>query len=147
MPIKELKDRETILPDGVKLIETTIHGDDRGDLISIEQGVDVPFEIRRVYTLFHTTFHVIRGCHAHMDMTQLIMNVTGSYQLTVDDGRTKAKIDFNKPGHGLLIYGPIWRELTHFSPGSVINCFANKHFNECNYVSDYEEFIALARSH
>lgn len=134
------------LPKGVKWVELDIFGDARGDLMVVEGSRSVPFDIKRVYSIFHTTYHMVRGCHAHINMQQLIMNVTGSYTLTLDDGHKSISVNFTKPGTGVLIQSLVWRELTQFSPGSVINCFTDKYYADSEYISNYEDFLALARN-
>ncbi len=130
------------LPAGVERLNFSLHGDHRGGLIVGESGRNVPFPIARVYSIFHSEENVVRGCHAHRDMQQMILNVTGSFDLLLDDGNIKKTITFDRPGQGILITGYVWRELRNFSKDSVINCFADKLYKDCIYVSTYDEFLA-----
>lgn len=131
------------LPKGVQLFDHDIFGDKRGDLVSVEQNRTIPFEIARVYTIFHTSYHMARGCHAHIGMQQALVNITGSLTLIVDDGTVKSEINLDRPGRTVIINGLVWRELTNFSPGSVINCFSDKFYDESEYIRDYNTFRSL----
>jgi len=127
------------LPTGVKFFSTTVHTDN-GKLLAIESTNDTPFDIKRVYTLFGNPNDITRGCHAHIGMQQLILNITGSFELLLDDGITRTALTLEKPGQGVLLEGIIWRELKNFSPNSVINCFADKNYDDCIYIRDYDDF-------
>ena len=135
-------DTTTKMPLGIELVDLSVHGDHRGSLIAVESGIHVPFQIERIYTLFHTTGDMVRGAHAHIGMKQLILNISGSFKLLLDDGQKKLTICLDKPGLGVYISGYIWRELSEFSSDSVINCYVDKQYNDCIYVRDYDEFIA-----
>jgi dTDP-4-dehydrorhamnose 3,5-epimerase-like enzyme len=134
------------LPLGVEFLDFSVHGDHRGSLISVESQIHVPFQIARVYTLFHTTTDTVRGCHAHRDTRQLILNVSGSYTLLLDDGNNRLSVEFTRPGTGVYIHGYVWRELSNFSDDSVINCYVDKHYEDSVYMRDYHQFIAEAGS-
>lgn len=129
------------LPEGVCEFLTPVRGDNNGSLIASEGLVNIPFEIKRVYTLFGTKSDFVRGKHAHIGMNQVIQNVTGSFDLTVDDGRKRAVIKMNQPGQCVTINGTIWRELSNFSENSVINCYADKLYRDCVYIHSYEDFL------
>lgn len=146
MPVSDLPQSISAdqLPAGVELMTFPVHGDHRGSLIAIEAGIHVPFDIKRVYTLFHTNADMVRGCHAHRDMKQLILNMSGSYRLLIDDGETRVTLAMDKPGVGVYISGYVWRELSDFSADSVINCYVDKFYEDCIYTHSYEEFIASA---
>jgi dTDP-4-dehydrorhamnose 3,5-epimerase-like enzyme len=130
-----------MLPEGVSFLDFQLHGDERGGLIVGEAGVSVPFPIERVYTIFHSKSDVVRGCHAHTEMRQLILNVTGSFELLLDDGKIRKTVKMKYPGQGVLITGYVWRELKNFSENSVINCFADKKYVDCIYINTYEKFM------
>lgn len=134
-----------ILPDGVWHNDFPIHGDHRGGLIVGETGENVPFPIARVYCIFHSNADVVRGCHAHPGMRQLILNITGSFDLSLDDGEVRKTIRMEKPGQGILITANIWRELSNFSSDSVITCFADQFYKDCIYITDYDEFLAAKK--
>lgn len=123
-----------------------VHGDHRGSLVAIEAGIHVPFDIKRVYTLFHTNTDMVRGCHAHRDLKQLILNMSGSYRLLIDDGETRITLTMDKPGVGVYISGYVWRELSDFSTDSVINCYVDKYYEDCIYTHSYDEFTTSVSS-
>ena len=124
-----------------KLIELKTLGDERGSLIAIEQGYNAPFEIKRVYYIFDTKKGVERGFHAHINLKQIAIVVKGSCTFIIDDGKTKEEIKINNPNQGLLIEGLIWREMKDFSEDCVLVVLASEHYDESDYIRDYDEFI------
>jgi dTDP-4-dehydrorhamnose 3,5-epimerase-like enzyme len=134
----------TDLPTGCGLIDLAIRGDDRGSLIAIEGGANVPFEIARVYYIFDTTEGTARGFHAHHDLQQLAVCVSGSCVMVLDDGKRRYRSLLDSPNRGLLIGSPIWREMTDFSPDCVLLVLASAPFQDTDYIRDYENFLAIA---
>lgn len=126
------------------LIDFAIMGDERGNLISLEETENVPFEIKRVYFIYNTDTTIKRGMHAHRDLKQLVLCVKGSCKFLLDDSKKKVEILLDQPNRGLLIEGLIWREMFDFSSDCILIIFANKHFNEQDYIRDYEEFVKIA---
>jgi hypothetical protein len=121
-------------------------GDERGDLVSLEQGVNVPFEIKRVYYIYRTQSQVNRGFHAHSKLEQLIVCLSGSMEIILDNGKERARAILNSPTRGLFVKSKIWREMLNFSPGCVIMVLASEHFDEDDYIRDYSEFLAVVGS-
>ena len=121
-----------------------MRGDERGSLIAIE-AADIPFRIERVYYIFDTKREVERGFHAHRDLRQLAMCVSGSCVMVVDDGRERRDVLLNEPGLALEIGPMIWREMRDFSEGAVLLVLASAPYSEADYVRDYDAFLALAR--
>ena len=117
--------------------------DPRGNLTFIEGDQDIPFEIRRVYYLYDVPGGAARGGHAHKDLHQFLVAMTGSFDVTVDNGRSKSKFHLNRSYYGLYIPNLVWRELDNFSSGSVCLVLASEHYKENDYYRDYEVF----RSH
>ena len=124
-----------------KLIDFDIRGDDRGSLIAIEQGYNAPFEIKRVYYIFDTKEGVGRGFHAHRDLKQIAICVKGSCRFVVDDGKQKEELWLDSPTQGLLIEGLLWREMYDFSPDCVLLVLASEHYDENDYIRDYDKFL------
>lgn len=124
-----------------KLLDFKILGDERGSLIAIEQGYNAPFEIKRVYYIFDTREGVERGFHAHINLKQIAIAVRGSCTFIIDDGIKREEINLNNPNQGLLIEGLIWREMKNFSSDCVLVVLASEHFDECDYIRDYEIFL------
>ena len=118
------------------------HGDSRGKLIALEEGADIPFPIKRVYYIYDTLPGVERGFHAHRELEQILVCVSGSCEITVDDGRERETIPLGKPSEGLYIGPGIWREMRDFSPGAVLLVLASLPYDEHDYIRDYDEFIA-----
>ena len=111
----------------------------RGNLSVIEKDC-VPFDIKRVYYLYDIPTGAYRGGHAHKEQSELLIALTGSFQVILDDGFKKNKVMLNKPNKGLLIPTKVWRELENFSSGSVCLVLASDVFDEADYIRDYKEF-------
>ena len=124
-----------------KLINMHIFGDERGKLISIEGGKNIPFEIKRVYWIFDTAPDQDRGKHAHKNMEQIVVAMDGACQFILDDGKTREKIWLNRPDVGLYIGKNMWREMKNFSYGCKLMVLASDYYDEKEYIRDYNEFI------
>lgn len=124
-----------------KIINFQQHGDSRGQLVAIEESIDVPFEIKRVYFMYDTTPNVRRGYHAHKDLKQILFCVHGSCKVHLDDGYETEEILLDKPYEGLYIENDIWREMYDFSPDAVLMVLASSHYNEADYIRDYDQFL------
>jgi dTDP-4-dehydrorhamnose 3,5-epimerase-like enzyme len=111
----------------------------RGKLSFIEKDI-IPFDIKRFYYLYDVPSDAYRGGHAHKNLTQFMIPLTGSFEVLVDDGNMKKKIMLNKPNKGLLIPKGIWREMDNFSSGSVCAVLASDYFDEEDYFRNYDEF-------
>lgn len=116
-------------------------GDPRGNLTFIEGGRHVPFDIRRVYYLYDVPGGAERGGHAHKALHQLIVAMSGSFDVILDDGHEKRRIHLNRSYNGLYVCPMIWRELDNFSSGSVCMVLASNHYDESDYYRDYSEFL------
>jgi hypothetical protein len=115
--------------------------DPRGNLTFIEGGRHVPFDIRRVYYLYDVPGGAERGGHAHKELHQLIVAMSGSFDVILDDGTEKRRIHLNRSYNGLYVCPMIWRELDNFSSGSVCMVLASNHYDEADYFRDYQEFL------
>lgn len=124
------------------LIEFESHGDDRGMLISLEANINVPFDIRRVYYLFDTCTEAQRGFHAHKKLKQVLICVSGSCVIVLDDGVDRREVLLDDPGVGLYLESGIWREMHSFSEGAVLMVVASELYDEADYIRDYNEFIS-----
>ncbi|MBD9367897.1 FdtA/QdtA family cupin domain-containing protein [Xanthomonas sp. XNM01] len=123
-----------------KIIDLPKVEDPRGNLTFIEADRHIPFDIRRVYYLYDVPGGSHRGGHAHKDLHQLLIAMSGSFDITLDDGRTKFKYHMNRSYYGLYIPPMIWREIDNFSSGSVCMVLASEHYLESDYYRDYNEF-------
>jgi dTDP-4-dehydrorhamnose 3,5-epimerase-like enzyme len=129
-----------------KLLDFKTLGDERGSLIAIEQGYNTPFEIKRVYYIFDTKQGVERGFHAHIDLKQLAIVVKGSCTFIIDDGKKRTEIELNNPNQGLLIEGLLWREMKDFSEDCVLVVLASEHYDERDYIRDYNKFVEVVKN-
>jgi len=129
-----------------ELLDFKTLGDDRGSLVALEENYNTPFAIKRVYYIFETKTGVRRGYHAHKYLKQLAICISGSCTFLLDDGKTKKDILLNSPNKGLLIEGLVWREMYDFSENCILLIIASEHFNEDDYIRDYDTFLKLARS-
>lgn len=123
------------------LIDLDEHGDERGTLVAIEGNKDVPFDVRRVYYMYGTKSGVYRGGHAHRDLQQFAIAVSGSCRFLLDDGTSKADFMLDRPNRGLLVSAMVWREMVDFSSDCVLLVLANKPYHEDSYIRNYEEFL------
>lgn len=127
----------------VKLIDFPPLGDDRGSLVALEANKTVPFNIKRVYYIFDTQIGVARGFHAHKALKQVAVCVTGRCRMLLDNGKQKEEVWLDSPTKGLMIEGVVWREMHDFSPDCVLLVLASEHYNEADYIRDYEKFIKM----
>lgn len=115
--------------------------DPRGDLTFIEGAQSVPFDIARVYFTYNVPVDAERGGHAHADLEQVIIALSGSFRVTVDDGRERRAFWLRDPGKGLYIGSIVWREIDSFSQGAVQLVLASRHYDEADYFRDYGDFL------
>ncbi|WGL98415.1 FdtA/QdtA family cupin domain-containing protein [Arsenophonus sp. aPb] len=121
-------------------------GDDRGSLVALEENKTIPFNIKRVYYIFGTQLGVSRGFHAHKNLKQVAVCVTGKCRMTLDNGRDRIDIVLDSPTKGLLIENNIWREMHDFSPDCVLLVLASEHYDEADYIRNYDDFLSLVLS-
>lgn len=114
--------------------------DYRGNIAVIENEV-VPFAIKRVYYLFDVPSNAKRGGHSHKEQLELLIPLSGSFDVVLNDGLTTQTVSLNKPDKGLLIKANIWRELENFSSGAVCLVIASDTYDESDYVRDFDAFI------
>ena len=117
------------------------HGDDRGQLIALEEYKDIPFEIKRVYYMYDTLPGVTRGYHAHKSLEQILICVHGSCKILLDNGDEKKIVPLEKPYEGLYVANNMWREMYEFSPDAVLMVLASQPYDEGDYIRDYNEFL------
>lgn len=119
-------------------------GDDRGSLVALEAHKTVPFEIKRVYYIFGTQSGVARGFHAHRNLKQIAVCVTGKCRMILDDGMTREEAWLNSPTRGLIISDLVWREMHDFSEDCVLLVLASEHYDEADYIRNYDEFLGYS---
>jgi hypothetical protein len=118
-------------------------GDSRGQLIAIESGINVPFEIKRVFYIYGTMPYVPRGQHAHFETRQYLIAVNGTCRVTLDNGFSKETYDLNKPHVGLLQDSMIWGMMHDFSYDCILLVLANKIYDDSDYIRSYDQFKKL----
>ncbi len=123
------------------ILNFKVRGDHDGKLVALEKNEDFPFDIKRVYYIWDTAEQVIRGKHSHKKLEQVIVCLAGSCDFILDDGRERKTIHLNNPAQGLYIKHNIWREFTNFSHNCVLMVLASAHYNEDDYIRDYNKFI------
>jgi dTDP-4-dehydrorhamnose 3,5-epimerase-like enzyme len=129
-----------------KIIDLPRINDRRGNLTFVEADVHVPFDIRRVYYLYDVPGGAERGGHAHKALRQLIIAMSGSFDIHLDDGNSKRTYHMNRSYFGLYVPTMTWREIDNFSSGAVCMVLASERYEEADYYRDYNEFLEATRS-
>ena len=117
----------------------------RGNLTFVESHQHVPFDIKRVYYTYDVPGGAERGGHAHKLLAQLIIGMSGSFDVVLDDGVQKQRFHLNRPYYGLYVCPMIWREINNFSSGSVCMVLASELYDEADYYRNYDEFLDAAQ--
>lgn len=123
------------------MIELDKHHHEKGNITVVENNVTIPFDVKRTYYLYDVPGGESRGGHAHRELKQLIVAASGSFTVTLDDGKVKRTFLLNRPYQGLLIVPGIWRTLDDFSSGAVCLVLASHGYEEEDYIRDYNEFL------
>ena len=121
------------------------HGDERGQLVALEEYKDIPFEIKRVYYMYDTSDGVRRGFHAHKSLKQILICIHGSCKIHLDNGSEKKEISLEKPYDGLYISNAMWREMYDLSPEAVLMVLASDYYNEDDYIRNYDDFLDMVK--
>ena len=127
--------------DDCKLIDLPKIADARGNLTFVEGGRHVPFEIKRIYYLYDVPGGAERGGHAHKNLHQLIVAMSGSFDIVLDDGQQKKRIHLNRSYYGLYVCPMIWREMDNFSSGAVCLVLASNLYDASDYYREYGDFL------
>lgn len=127
--------------DQCRIVELPKISDPRGNLTFIEGRRHVPFDFQRMYYLYDVPGGAERGGHAHKALHQLIIAMSGSFDVLLDDGRNKKQFHLNRSYYGLYVCPLIWRELNNFSSGSVCVVLASNTYDEADYYRNYGEFL------
>jgi hypothetical protein len=113
--------------------------------IGVVENDTIPFDVKRVYYLFDVPSGAKRGGHAHKKLKQVILAISGSFDVVLKDGKSKEIITLNRPDKGLLIENNIWRELENFSSGSVCLVLASEEFSENDYIRNYKDYLSFLK--
>jgi len=142
-PIQPIRRMEVKMD--IRIYDFEEHGDERGILISLEQMKNIPFEIQRCYYMYNTQPGVRRGFHAHKSLEQILVCVSGSCKILLDDGETKETVVLDRPNKGLYLSHYIWREMFDFSDDAVLMVLASKLYDESDYIRSYDEFLQFVQ--
>jgi glyoxylate utilization-related uncharacterized protein len=132
--------------DRARIVELRRIANPKGNLTPIEGNHDVPFDIKRVYYLYDVPGGENRGGHAHRALEQVIIAVSGSFDVVLDDGTDRRSFFLNRSYYGLYVPPMLWRELENFSSGSVSLVLASATYDEADYIRDYDEFVAAVKA-
>ena len=128
----------------VKMLEFPQRGDERGHLVIVEGGVDVPFEIKRAFYIYGSDKDVVRGQHANRKSEFVLINVAGKSKVKVKDGEgNEAIYCMNRPHTGIYLPTMIWKDMYDFSDDSVLLCLSSEHYDPTEYIRDYDEFVKI----
>lgn len=128
---------------GYKVIDFDIHPDERGNLTSVSDMKEIPFEIKRIYYTWDMPKDAIRGGHAHRDLEEVMICLHGSCDFVLDDGKEKITITLDRPNKGLYVSAHLWRHFTNFSSDCVVILIASDYFHPEDHVKDYNEFLEI----
>ena len=128
-----------------RIIELPKITDPRGNLSFIESEQQIPFDIQRVYYLYDVPGGSDRGSHAHKNLHQFIVAMSGSFDVALDDGIEKKRFHLNRSYYGLYVCPMMWRYLDNFSSGGVCMVLASAHYDAADYIRDYTEFLAMTK--
>ena len=121
------------------------HGDDRGQLVALEEGKEIPFKIKRVYYMYETGDGVRRGFHAHKCLEQILICIHGSCKILLDNGSEKEIVPLDTPYEGLYVSNDMWREMYDFSSDAVLLVLASELYDESDYIRNYDEFLEYVK--
>lgn len=125
----------------IKIIDLPIIPDDRGNLTFIEEFTHIPFKIERTYWIYDVPGGQVRGGHAFKKQQELIIALSGSFDIVADDGETKQTFSLNRSYCGLYLQAGLWRQMRNFSTNSLALVLSSTHYDADDYIYDYEEFL------
>ncbi|MCI8417874.1 MAG: WxcM-like domain-containing protein [Lachnospiraceae bacterium] len=124
-----------------RILEFGDLGDERGNLVVVEGSMDIPFDIQRVFYIYGSDNEVVRGQHANRKSEFVLINVSGTSKVRVDNGFEEEIIELNRPRMGLYLPTMLWKDMYDFSEDSVLLVLANTHYDGSEYIRDYEEYL------
>lgn len=132
--------------DNCRIIDLPRHHHANGNLTVVEDNNPIPFKIRRTFFTYDIPGGEERGGHSHAALYQFIVAISGSFDMTIDDGRCKRTITLNRPYQGLLVTPGIWGSLSNFTSGAVCMVLASEHYDESDYTREYSDFLNLTKN-
>ena len=133
------------LEDQIRILDFPDLGDERGNLVVVEGGSAIPFDIKRIFYIYGSDSEVVRGSHANLRSEFVMINVAGTSKVKVDNGIESRIIELDRPRMGLYLKNNVWKEMYDFSPDSVLLVLSNEHYDPKEYVRDYEEYLKMVR--
>ena len=134
----------TRIKDQYRVIEFGEYGDERGNLVVAEcGGIDVPFDVKRVFYIYGSDSTVVRGSHANKRTEFVLINVAGSSKVRIDNGRETDVVELNRPRMGLFIPAMLWKDMYDFSEDSVLLVLASEHYDGNEYIRDHDEYVKM----
>lgn len=134
------------LPQSPYMIDFTERGDERGRLVIVEGGKDIPFDIKRIFYIYGSDSNVVRGQHANKKTKFVLINVAGTSKVKTKDGLGNEVVySLNRPHTGIYLPNMIWKDMYDFSKDSVLLCLASEHYDENEYIRDYNEFTEIVK--
>ncbi len=128
-----------------RLIEFPQHGDERGQLVIVEGNKDIPFDIKRVFYIYGSDKDVVRGRHANYNSEFVLINVSGTSKVKVDDGTSQRVFELDRPHIGIYLPKLVWKDMYDFSPDSVLLCLSSEHYDDKEYIRSYEEYLRVVK--
>lgn len=128
-----------------RLLEFPQNGDERGHLVVVEGNQDIPFDIKRVFYIYGSDQDVVRGRHANYNTEFVLINVSGTSKVRVDDGVSQKVFHLDRPHIGIYLPKLVWKDMYDFSEDSVLLCLASEHYDANEYIRDYEEYLKIVR--
>lgn len=126
----------------VQMLDFPQHGDERGHLVIVEGGLDIPFEIKRAFYIYGSDHDVVRGQHANRKTEFVLINVAGKSKVKVKDGEgNEAIYCLNRPHTGIYLPTMVWKDMYDFTEDSVLLVLASEHYDNTEYIRDYDEFV------
>ena len=150
MPLHEVQGRKTRLERKLEEMYSILtfeeKGDERGNLIVAEgDGIDIPFAIKRVFYMYGSDIEVVRGQHANKETEFVLVNVCGTSKVKMTNGKEEQVVVLDKPRMGLYLKKMLWKEMYDFSPDSILLVLASGHYDENEYIRDYNEYLAYIK--
>lgn len=133
----------TRLDEQIRILDFPDLGDERGNLVVVEGGSAIPFEIKRIFYIYGSDSEVIRGRHANLRSEFVMINVAGTSTVRVDNGRESRIIKLDRPRMGLYLKSMVWKEMYEFSPDSILLVLSNEHYDAEEYIRDYETYLGM----
>ncbi len=127
------------------IIDVSKVHNDKGNITVVENGANIPFDVKRIYYLYDIPGGESRGGHAHYELEQYIVAASGSFDVILDDGLNRKRVTLNMPNFALHVFPGLWRELDNFSSGSICMVLASHKYDEKDYIRDYYKFIKLKK--